>query len=88
MFNDQTTKQAIEIFTSTQLSCEDRTPHRDFCLNCVQTKGTINTTLTILLPLQTNTTITIECSEDIISSDETQARIDLHVTGKLKQTLA
>ena len=81
-FNDQATNQAIEIFSIPVLLCTDRESDINFRLNCVETNGVVNTTLTILAPLQINAAITIECGKDIISVVDIQARIDLHVTGK------
>ena len=41
----------------------------------------------MLFPLQTSAIITIECARDVIQQTVIQARIDLHVKSRLKQSL-
>ena len=81
-FSDQSRNYYFEIVSETSLPCEDRSPHPDYDLKCNEANNIINTTLIILLPLQIDATVRTECAENIISSSQIQASIDLQVTGK------
>ena len=57
----------IDIFSGS-FDCEARRPHEDFDLKCVESNGIINSTLVMLLSLQSDVTVSVACTETELNS--------------------
>ena len=67
-----------------ELICEDRKFDGNFYIKCVEENRIINTTLTIVAPLQYTANITTECTFGFRRrAYSTQTRIELRVASKL-----
>ena len=73
---------SLEIFSQPGVVCEDRsTVGGSLSMECSETSGIINTTLTLMNQLQAEVFISIQCAETIISSSVNIARVEVVVTG-------
>jgi len=72
----------IEIFTEPALRCEDRMPHNDYHLRCTESSGIVNSTLIVVLPLQTDISVVVECAENVISPFDALSSININVVGE------
>ena len=72
----------IDIFSGS-FDCEARRPHKDFDLKCVESNGIINSTLVMLLSLQSDVTVSVDCTETELNSVFNEIIIaDLIVAGE------
>ena len=71
----------IDIFGG-GFSCESRNPHKNFQLKCVESKGIVNSTLVILVSLQRNMTVRVECGESEIGKLIEISSINIFVAGE------
>ena len=71
----------VEIFTPPLIVCEDREVLDGFDFMCFESNGVINTSLIILNSIETDVTVSIECSDSFNSFFVIQASSTLHVRG-------
>ena len=72
----------VEIFTAPLILCENRDVRDDFGFKCFESNAVINTSLIILKTLETNVTVSTECSDSFNGQFVIQALAALHVRGE------
>jgi len=79
---DQTLMRIVELFSPGFIDCEDRDINPNFLLLCAESEGIINSTLTLMFPLQKNFTVSVECTSSIIASYENLISTNVEVASK------